>query len=303
MKAPRRLPDCLKVKRFDLPIIFENVTYVYGENTPFQNKALDGLDLEISVNMITGLIGQTGSGKSTIAQLCNGLYKPTSGKVTVDGEDINADKKKKKENFFRVGLVFQDPEYQLFEDTVEHDIAYGPKNMGLDDAEIARRVAEAAAFVGLDEEALAKSPFDISGGQRRRAAIAGIIAMEPKVLILDEPAAGLDPMGRDDILSKLKKYQREKGTSVIIISHSMEDMAKYCDKIIVLDKKGVFKYGTKAEIFEDPVALRDIGLSVPQITKMIYRAQSLGVRFDRPLYTVDAAFEDIMKKLGGEEAK
>lgn len=286
-----------------MSIRFENVTYVYGENTPFEHKALDGLSLEINEGEITGLIGQTGSGKSTIAQLCNGLYKPTSGTVYVDGTDINADKKKKKENFFRVGLVFQYPEYQLFEDTVEHDIAYGPKNMGLDDNEIARRVSDAAHFVGLDAESLSKSPFDISGGQRRRAAIAGIIAMEPKYLILDEPAAGLDPMGRDDILTKLKKYQREKGTSVIIISHSMEDMAKYCDRIIVLGKSGVYKYGTKAEIFADPVALRDMGLSVPQITKMMYRAESLGVRFDRPLYTVDAAFEDIMKMLDGEDAK
>ena len=187
-----------------MSIRFENVTYVYGENTPFEHKALDGLSLEINEGEITGLIGQTGSGKSTIAQLCNGLYKPTSGTVYVDGTDINADKKKKKENFFRVGLVFQYPEYQLFEDTVEHDIAYGPKNMGLDDNEIARRVSDAAHFVGLDAESLSKSPFDISGGQRRRAAIAGIIAMEPKYLILDEPAAGLDPMGRDDILTKLK---------------------------------------------------------------------------------------------------
>ncbi len=286
-----------------MSIRFENVTYVYGENTPFEHKALDGLSLEINEGEITGLIGQTGSGKSTIAQLCNGLYKPTSGTVYVDGTDINADKKKKKENFFRVGLVFQYPEYQLFEDTVEHDIAYGPKNMGLDDNEIARRVSDAAHFVGLDAESLSKSPFDISGGQRRRAAIAGIIAMEPKYLILDEPAAGLDPMGRDDILTKLKKYQREKGTSVIIISHSMEDMAKYCDRIIVLGKNGVYKYGTKAEIFANPVALRDMGLSVPQITKMMYRAESLGVRFHRPLYTVDAAFEDIMKMLDGEDAK
>lgn len=286
-----------------MPIVFDNVTYVYGENTPFEHKALDGLDLTIEENIITGLIGQTGSGKSTIAQLCNGLYKPTSGKVFVDGEDINADKKKKKENFFRVGLVFQYPEYQLFEDTVGHDIAYGPKNMGLDDGEIARRVADAAKFVGLDEASLEKSPFDISGGQRRRAAIAGIVAMEPKYLILDEPAAGLDPQGRDDILTKIKKYQREKGISVVIISHSMEDMAKYCDKIIVLDRHGVYKYGTKAEIFADPHALKDIGLSVPQITKLMYRAQMLGVSFKRPLYTVGAAFEDIMKMLDGEGEK
>ena len=283
-----------------MPIVFDNVSYVYGENTPFEHKALDGLDLTISENEITGLIGQTGSGKSTIAQLCNGLYKPTSGTVTVDGVDINADKKKRRDNFFRVGLVFQYPEYQLFEDTVEHDIAYGPKNMGLDDAEIARRVADAARFVGLEEESLSKSPFDISGGQRRRAAIAGIIAMEPKYLILDEPASGLDPQGRDDILTKLKNYQREKGIAVVIISHSMEDMAKYCDKIIVLGKDGVYKYGTKAEIFADLVALRGLGLSVPQITKVMYKAEQLGVKFERPLYTVAAALKDVLKMLDGE---
>lgn len=277
------------------------MSYVYGENTPFEHKALDKIDLTINDNEITGLIGQTGSGKSTIAQLCNGLYKPSEGRVIVDGVDINADKKKKRDNFFKVGLVFQYPEYQLFEDTVEHDIAYGPKNMGLPEDEIARRVKEAAGFVGLDEEALKKSPFDISGGQRRRAAIAGIIAMEPKYLILDEPAAGLDPMGRDDILKKLKKYQREKGISVVIISHSMEDMAKFCDRIIVLSRDGIYKCGTKAEIFEDPKALRKMGLSVPQITKVVYCAEQLGVKFDRPIYTVDAAFEDVMKMLDGGE--
>lgn len=282
-----------------MPIIFENVSYVYGENTPFEHKALDRIDFTVDDNEITGLIGQTGSGKSTIAQLCNGLYKPSEGRVLVDGVDINADKKKKRDNFFKVGLVFQYPEYQLFEDTVEHDIAYGPKNMGLSEDEIARRVKEAAGFVGLDAESLSKSPFDISGGQRRRAAIAGIIAMEPKYLILDEPAAGLDPMGRDDILSKLKKYQREKGISVVIISHSMEDMAKYCDRIVVLNRDGIYKSGTKAEIFEDPTALREMGLSVPQITKVVYCAEQLGVKFERPIYTVDAAFEDVMKMLDG----
>ncbi len=275
------------------------MSYTYGANTPFEHKALDKLNLIINDNEITGLIGQTGSGKSTIAQLCNGLYKPDEGTVYVDGVDINADKKKKKENFFKVGLVFQYPEYQLFEDTVEHDIAYGPKNMGLPEDEIKRRATDAAAFVGLDAHSLVKSPFDISGGQRRRAAIAGIIAMEPKYLILDEPAAGLDPMGRDDILSKLKEYQRKTGISVVIISHSMEDMAKYCDRIIVLRQNGIYKCGSKAEIFSDPTALREMGLSVPQITKVVYCAEQLGVSFERPIYTVDAAFEDVMKMLDG----
>jgi energy-coupling factor transport system ATP-binding protein len=255
--------------------------------------------------MITGLIGQTGSGKSTIAQLCNGLYKPSSGTVTVDGTDINdkKNKKNKSQNFFRVGLVFQYPEYQLFEETVRKDIGYGPKNMGCSDEEIAKRVAEAVRFVGFDESRLDKSPFDLSGGQKRRAAIAGVIAMEPKYLILDEPAAGLDPTGRDDILTKLKQYQREKHTSVVIISHSMEDMANYCDRIIVLKKGGVYKCGDKNEIFSDPMALSSLGLSVPQITKLIYNANQYGVGINEPIYTVDAAYDAVMRLISGEDVK
>ncbi len=287
-----------------MPIIFDNVSYVYGEHTPFENKALDGVSFTIEDDMITGLIGQTGSGKSTIAQLCNGLYKPWAGTVTVDGEDINDknNKKNKSKNFFRVGLVFQYPEYQLFEETVRKDIAYGPKNMGCSEEEIAKRVAEAARFVGFSAESLDKSPFDLSGGQKRRAAIAGVIAMEPKYLILDEPAAGLDPNGRDDILTKLKQYQREKHTSVVIISHSMEDMANYCDRIIVLKKGGVYKCGDKNEIFSDPMALSSLGLSVPQITKLIYNANQYGVGINEPIYTVDAAYDAVMRLISGEES-
>ncbi len=288
-----------------MPIIFDNVPYVYGEPTPFETKALDGVSFTIEDNMITGLIGQTGSGKSTIAQLCNGLYKPSSGTVTVDGTDINdkKNKKNKSQNFFRVGLVFQYPEYQLFEETVRKDIGYGPKNMGCSDEEIAKRVAEAVRFVGFDESRLDKSPFDLSGGQKRRAAIAGVIAMEPKYLILDEPAAGLDPTGRDDILTKLKQYQREKHTSVVIISHSMEDMANYCDRIIVLKKGGVYKCGDKNEIFSDPMALSSLGLSVPQITKLIYNANQYGVGINEPIYTVDAAYDAVMRLISGEDVK
>ena len=288
-----------------MPIIFDSVSYVYGEHTPFENKALDNVSFTIEDDMITGLIGQTGSGKSTIAQLCNGLYKPCSGTVTVDGEDINdkKNKKNKKQNFFRVGLVFQYPEYQLFEETVKKDIAYGPKNMGCSDEETEKRVADAVRFVGFNEESLDKSPFDLSGGQKRRAAIAGVIAMEPKYLILDEPAAGLDPSGRDDILTKLKQYQREKHTSVVIISHSMEDMANYCDRIIVLKKGGVYKCGDKNEIFSDPMALSTLGLSVPQITKVIYNANQYGLGITDPIYTVDAAYERVMKMIAGEGNK
>ncbi len=288
-----------------MPIIFDSVTYVYGEHTPFENKALDNVSFTIEDDMITGLIGQTGSGKSTIAQLCNGLYKPYSGTVTVDGEDINdkKNKKNKKQNFFRVGLVFQYPEYQLFEETVKKDIAYGPKNMGCSDEEIEKRVSDAVHFVGFNEESLEKSPFDLSGGQKRRAAIAGVIAMEPKYLILDEPAAGLDPSGRDDILTKLKQYQREKHTSVVIISHSMEDMANYCDRIIVLKKGGIYKCGDKNEIFSDPMALSTLGLSVPQITKVIYNANQYGLGITDPIYTVDAAYDHVMKMIAGEDNK
>lgn len=288
-----------------MPIIFDSVSYVYGEHTPFENKALDNVSFTVEDDMITGLIGQTGSGKSTIAQLCNGLYKPYSGTVTVDGEDINdkKNKKNKKQNFFRVGLVFQYPEYQLFEETVRKDISFGPKNMGCSDEETAKRVSDAIRFVGFDEDCLDKSPFDLSGGQKRRAAIAGVIAMEPKYLILDEPAAGLDPTGRDDILTKLKQYQREKHTSVIIISHSMEDMANYCDRIIVLKKGGVYKCGDKNEIFSDPMALSSLGLSVPQITKVIYNANQYGVGINDPIYTVDAAYDHIMSIIAGEENK
>ena len=274
------------------------MSYLYGKGTPFAKRALNNISLEIERGTITGLIGHTGSGKSTLAKLLCGLDRPEEGQVLVDGVDINAKKKNRRENFFKVGLVFQYPEYQLFEESLEKDIAYGPGNMGLDEGEIARRVKNAAEFVGLDEETLKKSPFDVSGGQRRRAAIAGIIAMEPEYLILDEPAAGLDPTGRDDILSKLKAYQRQRGSSLIIISHSMEDMAKYCDKIIVMNKGEVFRYGTRNEIFEDPRALRDIGLSVPQITKLVARMEDYGVKLDRPIYTVGAAYEDIAKLLG-----
>lgn len=282
-----------------MPIELKNVSYVYGTGTPFEKKAIDYLSLTIKDDKITGLIGHTGCGKSTVAQLLNGLYKPTSGQVLVDGDDINSSKKLRGENFFRVGLVFQYPEYQLFEETIEKDIAYGPKNMGLDAAEIANRVKRAAEFTGLSEIILKKSPFEVSGGQRRRAAIAGIMAMEPKYLVLDEPAAGLDPRGRDDILTKIKAYQRARKSSVVIISHSMEDMAKYCDNIIVLSEGKLFKSGTRNEIFEDPQALRSIGLGVPQITKVMARLSEVyGITLDRPIYTVGAAVEEIGSLLG-----
>lgn len=274
------------------------MSYVYGKGTPFEKRALDGIDLTVEDGKITGLIGHTGSGKSTLAKLLCGLEAPSEGKILVDGVDINSKKKNRRENFFNVGLVFQYPEYQLFEETLEEDIAYGPKNMGLDAQEVAKRVKMAEEFVGLKESTGKKSPFEVSGGQKRRAAIAGVLAMEPKYLVLDEPAAGLDPVGRDDILSKLKAYQRKKGSTLIIISHSMEDMAKYCDRIIVMNGGRVFKHGHRNEIFEDPQALSKIGLSVPQITKLVSRLSLHGIKLERPIYTVDAALEDICAMLG-----
>ncbi len=275
----------------------KNVSYIYGAKTPFEKKALDGLDLKISDGIITGLIGHTGSGKSTVAQLLNGLYTPTAGNVILDGTDINSSKKTLYETKFKVGLVFQYPEYQLFEETVAKDIAYGPKNMGCDEAEIRQRVIEAAKFVGLSSSMMNKSPFELSGGQKRRAAIAGILAMRPSLLVLDEPAAGLDPRGRDDILSKIVQYRRQTNSSVLIISHSMEDMAKYCDEIIVMNKGKVYMQGSPDRIFSDPIALRNVGLNVPQITKLIYKLREYGIEFSRPIYTVDDACDEIMRIL------
>ncbi len=275
----------------------KNVSYIYGAKTPFEKKALDGLDLTIRDGTVTGLIGHTGSGKSTVAQLLNGLYKPTAGQVILDGVDINSSKKTLYETKFKVGLVFQYPEYQLFEETVAKDIAYGPKNMGCSDEEIKQRVIEAAKFVGLSASVMNKSPFELSGGQKRRAAIAGILAMRPSLLVLDEPAAGLDPRGRDDILSKITQYRRQTNSSVLIISHSMEDMAKYCDEIIVMNKGKVYMHGTPDDIFADPLALSHVGLNVPQITKLIYKLTEAGVAFSKPIYTVDDAYEEIIKLL------
>ena len=281
----------------------QELTYTYSMGTPFEKTAVDHVSLKIEEGEMVGVMGHTGSGKSTLIQHFNGLLKPTSGKVLLDGKDIWADKDKIRDVRFKVGLVFQYPEYQIFEETVYKDIAFGPGNMGLSKDEIDARVRKAASFTGLSEEILEKSPFDLSGGQKRRVAIAGVLAMEPKYLILDEPAAGLDPTGRDDILTKLKQYQREKHTSVVIISHSMEDMANYCDRIIVLKKSGVYKCGGKNEIFSDPMALSSLGLSVPQITKVIYNANQLGLGVNEPIYTVDAAYDLVMKMISPEGVK
>lgn len=279
-------------------IELRNVSYVYSPDTPFRKVALDDLSLKIHDGVITGLMGHTGSGKSTLVQLLNGLNKPTSGQILFDGKDIWSDPKKIREYSFKVGLVFQYPEYQLFEETVEKDIAFGPKNMGLDDGEIKRRVKEAAEFCGITDEMLEKSPFDLSGGQKRRAAIAGIMAMDPAVLVLDEPAAGLDPKGRETILGGIKNYQRQKKNTVVIVSHSMEDMARYSDELIVMYESKIAMSGTTAEIFDRAEDLEAVGLDVPQITQVTNLLRERGLDLPRGIYTVESARREILKLLG-----
>ena len=247
----------------------ENVSYTYGKGTPFEIKALDGVSLTVKSGRVTGIIGHTGSGKSTMVQLFNGLERPMGGRVLLDGADIWEKPKEMRALRFRVGLVMQYPEYQLFEETVRADIAFGPKNMGLDEAEIDRRVREAAALVELPAALLNKSPFELSGGEKRRAAIAGILAMQPEVLVLDEPAAGLDPRGRDLILRGIRAYCDSCGATVIVVSHSMEDMASLCDDIVVMANARVFLSGTRDEVFSHAGELASVGLGVPQITKLI----------------------------------
>ena len=281
------------------PIIkLENVTVRYGECTPFELTALDGINLDIPAGCVCGIIGHTGSGKSTLAQLLNGLLQPTLGKVLFKGEDINRSKQSVNDIRFKVGLVFQYPEYQLFEETVEKDIAFGPHNMSLSEEEISKRVADAARFCGIDREMLAASPFEISGGQKRRAAIAGVIAMSPEVLVLDEPAAGLDPKGRDEILGGLVEYRKTTGTTMILISHSMEDIANWCDRIVVMKNGGVFMQGTVEEIFESAERLFDAGLDVPQITKLFIELKKRGVVSRSDVYTLGYAKKLIESGLG-----
>ena len=268
----------------------ENLTYVYGEGTPFIKVALDNVNLSVDDGELVGIIGHTGSGKSTLIEHFNALLKPTSGNVYIDGERINWDDKKSLRAIrFKVGLVFQYPEYQLFEDTVYKDISFGPKNMGLDEKEIDRRVKETAYLVGINEDILFKSPFDLSGGQKRRVAIAGVMAMEPKVLILDEPTAGLDPKGRETILEMIKRYHKEKHNTVMLVSHSMEDVAKIAKKILVMNDGKLFCYDDTEKVFERADELRGMGLSVPQITRVFNRLKEKGIDIKDDVYTVDFA--------------
>ena len=277
-------------------IKLENVTYFHGKDTPYEIKALDQINLTVPEGTVTGLIGHTGSGKSTLVQMFNGILKPENGRVLLDGYDIWEKPKEIRNIRFRVGLVMQYPEYQLFEETVWKDIAYGPQNMGLSKDEIAERVNEAAAFADLDPDLLGKSPFDLSGGQKRRAAIAGVIAMRPEVLVLDEPAAGLDPRGRDAIFRNIVEYQRKSGSTVVIVSHSMEDMARFCDHLIVMSNGHILMQGNRDEIFSQSDALESVGLDIPQITKLMLTLRKMGVEVDSGIYTVEQA-EAALKKL------
>ena len=264
----------------------ENLVHTYGEGTPFCRSAVDGISLDIYPGEFLGVIGHTGSGKSTLIQHLNGLLKPTAGRVLFHGKDIWEDTKKIREVRFQVGLVFQYPEYQLFEETVYKDISFGPKNMGLDEKEVDRRVRSAAYFVGLRDDQLNQSPFELSGGQKRRVAIAGVIAMEPEVLILDEPSAGLDPAGRRSLLKNIKEYHRERGTTVVMVSHSMDEVAENVDRIIVLADAGVVMSGTPREVFSRAGELVAVGLDVPQVTRVAMALRQRGVDIDSAVYTV-----------------
>ena len=282
------------------PIELRNVSFVYGAGEPYEIRALDNINLQLGGSMMTGFMGHTGSGKSTLVQLLNGILKPTSGQVLLDGQDIWANPKKIRDVRFKVGVVMQYPEYQLFDETVRADIAFGPKNMGLSKDEIDERVAEAVRFSGLDEGLLDKSPFELSGGQKRRAALAGVMAMRPEILVLDEPAAGLDPGGRREILGRIREYQRSSGTSVIIVSHSMEDMALYCDRIIVMSAGRVAMDGNCAEVFGRYNELFEVGLDVPQITYVADALRRYGIDIGAEIYTVKYAAAQILEKTAKE---
>lgn len=278
----------------------KNLSYVYGTGTPFEKTAVNNLSLSIEKGEFIGIMGHTGSGKSTLVQMLNGLMKPTSGQVILDGEDIWANPKDIRKIRFKVGMVFQYPEYQLFEETVAKDIAFGPTNMGKSGAELEKAVNDAARFTGLKDELLEKSPFDLSGGEKRRAAIAGVIAMNPEVLVLDEPTAGLDPMGRDVLLSQIVQYHKERKNTVILVSHSMEDIARVADKIIVMNKSNLVMFDKTKEVFSKGRELEEIGLRVPQITKIMLELREKGFNVPEGILTVDEAMDCISSLLDKE---
>jgi len=280
----------------------ENLTHTYGEGTPFQRDAVKGVSFDIYAGEFLGVIGHTGSGKSTLIQHLNGLLRPTAGKILFRGRDIWEEPKKIRQVRFKIGLVFQYPEYQLFEETVRKDIAFGPRNMGLSEEEIESRVREAAAFAGLSEDMLDKSPFELSGGQKRRVAIAGVIAMRPEVLILDEPSAGLDPAGRSALLQNIREYHRATGSTVVLVSHSMDEIAENVDRILVLADAGVVMSGTPREVFGRSEELEAVGLSVPQITKVAMELKKRGVEIDSAVYTVAELRDALLARKGGGHA-
>lgn len=273
----------------------ENLSYVYGEGTPFKITALDNVNIDLEKGELVAIIGHTGSGKSTLVQHLNGLLKPTEGKIFLDDENIWESKSKVYDTRFRVGLCFQYPGYQLFESTVYKDIAFGPANMGLNEKEIDERVRSAAKYVGIPDSMLTKSPFDLSGGEKRRVAIAGVISMEPEVLILDEPTSGLDPRGREQILGLIKNYREKTGKTVIIVSHSMDDVARFATKVIVMNDSRVENSGTVDEIFENSSRLSEIGLSVPQITEIFIRLKKMGYPVSEKVYTVEQGHSELMR--------
>ena len=277
----------------------QNLSHVYSEGTPFEHRALENISFSLERGEFVGVIGHTGSGKSTLMQHLNGLLKPTSGSVLLDGKDIWSDKQFTRQARFRVGLVFQYPEYQLFEETVYKDIAFGPKNMGLSSEEIDRRVRQAAGFVGLTDAQLQVSPFDLSGGQKRRVAIAGVIAMEPEVLILDEPTAGLDPAGREEILRNIQAYREAKNAAVVMVSHSMNDVARMTQRLMVLSHARLVMDGTPGEVFEHAQELLDMGLDIPAVTRVFLQLRQLGLPVEN-VYTEQQAVDALRKLKEGK---
>lgn len=277
----------------------QNLTFTYGEGTPFKITALDNANIDIEKGEFVAIIGHTGSGKSTLVQHLNGLLKASSGEVLLDGKNIHENKQTLFDARFRVGLCFQYPEYQLFEETVYKDIAFGPTNMGLSKDEIDERVRNAAKYVGVPDEMLLKSPFDLSGGEKRRVAIAGVISMEPEILILDEPTSGLDPMGREQILGLIKNYREKTGKTVIIVSHSMDDVARFATKVIVMNDSRVEMTGTVDDVFEKASRLREIGLSVPQITEIFIKLREKGYNVSEKIYTVEQGYLELKKLFEG----
>ena len=280
----------------------EHLKYVYNPGMPDETTALDDVSFSVEEGDFVGIIGSTGSGKSTLISHFNGLNRPTSGRILIDGKDMWEQGADLRAFRFQVGLVMQYPEYQLFEETCAKDIAYGPRNMGLDEAEIDRRVHEAADFVGLDPALLERSPFELSGGQKRRVAVAGVMAMKPRILVLDEPAAGLDPEGRDDILSEVKEYHKKTGTTVLLVSHSMEDIAKYANRVLVMSNKKIAMYDTVEKVFARAPELLELGLSVPQVTKIFLKLREMGVDVPADVYTIPYAVKMILEAKRRREA-